>query len=395
MKKLTIINVSIFTGTGSLLVDSALQIEDSRIVALGDDVSQTKGNHVIDAEGKFLMAGFIDAHSHLSFDWVPMHQGPHPDLPFMAARNARLKLASGVTTVRDVGGIDFVDLALKRAIERGDTPGPHMLCAGKAICATGGHVYYWWREADGADEVRKATREQIKEGADFIKLMVTGGVAKAGEHIKGMQLNEDEIRAAVSEAKEAELPVAAHVYSSRSIQIATKCGVDSLEHAPFIDDDAIKLLLDKDVWVVPTQCVYKAIGDNVEGHWTIEKSEAGKYIYEQKTPRLKRALEKGVKIGVGTDCGRHFPHSDFATELILLNYAGLSPEKGLLAATKGNSELLGLSQEIGTVEPGKRADLVILNGNPLENLNNLRNVDTIIKAGEIFHPEALLHFGNV
>jgi len=383
-----IVGATVFTGTGAVLDHGAVLLDGSRIVRVDREVARPADASIIEADGQFLMAGLIDAHSHLALPDVPERPEPHPDTPFLAARAARLKLSAGVTTVRDVGGNNHVDLALRRAINRGDVLGPRMLAAGKPIAATGGHIWYWTREADGPDEVRKAVREQIKAGADLIKLMLSGGAANVGERPDRMQLKEDEIRAAVVEATESGRKVAAHALPSRAIQIAADAGVSSIEHGAFLDDAAIEALVRNGTYLVPTQAVYQRIADNVDG-WSEEKTRASQAIVAQKVPALRRAIEAGVKIGIGTDSGRHFPSNEIASELIVLSRAGLEPEAALLAATRGNADLLGLSDEIGTIEVGKRADLVLLSGDPRQDLERLRAVRLVISDGRVFDPRQL------
>jgi imidazolonepropionase-like amidohydrolase len=389
MSTLIIHGASIFVGNGDLLTGATLVVEDGRIRAVGQHVERPRDAEVIDGVGQFLMAGLIDAHSHLALPDVPERPEPHPDTPFLAARAAAEKLASGVTTVRDVGGNNHVDLALRRGIERGDVPGPRMLAAGRPIAATGGHIHYWAREADGPDEVRKAVREQVRAGADLVKLMLSGGSANVGEDPDRMQLQPDEIQAAVHEAREAGRRVAAHAHPARAIRVAAEAGVASIEHGALLDEEAIEALVRCGTFLVPTQAVYQRIADNVD-NWPEEKARISQAIMDRKVPTLRRAIEAGVKIGVGTDSGRHFPAGAITDEMRLLTQAGLSPEQVLIATTRGNAELMGLQDEIGSVEVGKRADLVLLGGDPLSDLKYLNEVRLVVRGGQHFEPRALL-----
>jgi imidazolonepropionase-like amidohydrolase len=395
MSSLMITEVTVFTGTGDVLTNGRVRVDGGRITEVGSSLPIPGDAMVLRGQGQFLMAGFIDAHSHLGLVTVPERPELHPDAPFMAVQNAAMKLASGVTTVRDVGGLLHVDLALNRAIRRGLVPGPRMICSGQVVCPTGGHIHYFGREADGPDEVRKAVREQFRAGAHFAKIMISGGIANVGEDPDKLHMHEDEVRAAVAVAKENRTTVAAHIYPARGIRMAAECGVTSIEHAIGLEDAVLDVLVQHGVWVVPTQCVYQWMAEN-RGHWCAEeKASAAARVLEVKTPRLRNAIKAGVRIGAGTDCGRHFPPSDFATELVLLSRAGLTPEQVLLVATRENAELLGISNKIGTVEPGKVADLVLLGSNPLENLENARDVRMIIQGGQVIDPKALLKKGRV
>lgn len=381
--QILIMGATVFTGAGAALESGAVLLTDGRITAVEREIVPGPETHVIEARGQFLMAGLIDAHSHLALPDVPERPEPHPDTPFLAARAAHAKLSAGVTTVRDVGGNNHVDVALKRAIDRGDVVGPRMLVAGKPVAATGGHIWYWAREADGPEEVRKAVREQIKAGADLIKIMLSGGAANVGERPDRMQLKEDEIRAAVTEATSSGRRVAAHALPSRAIQIAADAGVSSIEHGAFLDEQGIDALVRNGTYLVPTQAVYQRIADNVDG-WSEEKARAAQAIVDRKVPVLRKAIEAGVNIGIGTDSGRHFPSNEIAGELIALNQAGMGTEPALLAATRGNAELLGLEDEIGTIEVGKRADLVLLAGDPRRDLGRVRDVELVVRDGRVF-----------
>jgi imidazolonepropionase-like amidohydrolase len=231
-------------------------------------------------------------------------------------------------------------------------------------------------------------REQIKAGADLIKLMLSGGAANVGERPDRMQLKEDEIRAALVEATEAGRRVAAHALPSRAIQIAADAGVSSIEHGAFLDEPAIDAMVRNGTFLVPTEAVYERIANNVDG-WSEDKAVAAQAIVAVKLPALKHAIEAGVKIGIGTDSGRHFPSNDIASELIAVSSAGMDTESVLLAATRGNAELLGLSEEIGTIEVGKRADLVVLQGDPRQDLEHLRAVRLVIRQGYAYDPRSL------
>jgi imidazolonepropionase-like amidohydrolase len=203
-----------------------------------------------------------------------------------------------------------------------------------------------------------------------------------------MQLQPDEIQAAVLEAREAGRRVAAHAHPARAIRVAAEAGVVSIEHGALLDDEAIEALVRCGTYLVPTQAVYQRIADNVDG-WPAGKAEVAQGIMAEKVPTLRRAIQAGVKIGVGTDSGRHFPAGAIADEVLALAGAGLSPEQALLAATRGNAELLGLQDEVGTVEVGKRADLVLLGGDPLADLGHLKDVRLVVLNGRPLDPRAL------
>jgi imidazolonepropionase-like amidohydrolase len=384
----------VFTGTGNLLPDGTVLISDGRIEIVGSDQAHQFDADVRDVTGKFVMAGLIDAHTHLTL-WAPHERDEfQTETAFFGVRAAREMLASGVTTVRDVGGVNHFDIALRNAIAKGEVLGPRMLVAGKFIAPTGGHVHYWARRADGVEEVRKAVREQIAAHVDVIKLMASGGAANVGENPDRMNMQKEEIEAAVLEAREAGKPVSVHMHPAKGIRVCAEAGVTSVEHAKGLDPETIEIVLRHDMWVVPTQAVYQRMADNID-NLPIGKVEIARKVFEEKVPTVKNAIKAGVKIGVGSDCGRHFPHSGFIGEMLALHDVGMTNEQVLLAATKGNAELLGLLDQIGTIESGKRADLVVLGANPLEDLGNAGKVELVVQGGRALVPESLLQVGHV
>jgi imidazolonepropionase-like amidohydrolase len=387
-------DATVFTGTGDLLTNTSIEITDGTITKIGSIDDQPADAVVVDAGQRFVMAGFIDGHTHLALN-APLERDEFQlEAPFLAVRAARDKLLSGVTTVRDVGAIGHIDLYLRRAIQRGEVLGPRMIAAGKLVAPTGGHVHYWAREADGVDEVRKAVREQIRAGADLVKLMVTGGAANVGENPDRMHMQPEEIEVAVLETREAGKRVVVHALAGRAIRVASELGATSVEHAKDLDDETIEILLRNGTWVVPTQAVYKRLADNIDG-FPEAKSEIARRVWNEKGPGLKRAVEAGVRIGVGTDCGRHFPHADFVSEMMYLVAAGMSNEGVLIAATKGNAEMTGIEDQIGTIEVGKRGDLIVLGGNPLDDLEHARDVQVIVHGGTVINPAEVRRLGTV
>lgn len=393
-RQLVIKGGTIFTGTGEMLEGGSILAEGGRILDVGSEVSHQEDAEIIDASGKFVMAGFVDAHTHLAL-WAPIERNEfQTETAFWAARTARQMLASGVTTVRDVGGVNYFDIALRDAIARGELPGPRMLVSGKFIEPTGGHVHYWAREADSVEEVRKAVREQIHAGVDVIKLMASGGSANIGENPDRMHMRPEEIEVAVIEASEAGKPVVVHAHPPKAIRACAEAGVTSVEHAKGLDPETIEVVLKHDMWIVPTQAVYKRMAENIDNH-PEAKAEIARKVWEDKVPTITEAIKAGIKVGVGTDCGRHYPHSSFVGEMTCLAEVGMTNEQVLLAATKENTELLGLSKEIGTLEGGKRADMVLLDGNPLEDLNEAWKVHTVVQGGVALRPADLLRVGLI
>lgn len=393
-QQLVLKNAKVFTSTGETIDDGMVVIENGKIADVGMEIGYQQDADIRSLAGKFLMPGFIDVHTHLTL-WSPEERSDiHLGTPFWAVRAARDTLSSGVTTVRDMGGKDHFDIALRNAIARGEVIGPRMLVSGKYIAPTGGHVHYWARCADGPNEVRKAVREQIVAGADLIKLMVSGGASNVGDNPARMYMTKDEIQAAVEEATEAGKQVSAHVHPSKAIRICAEVGVSTLEHAKGLDEETIASVLKHETWVIPTQAAYGRMARRPE-EFGQAISAIAQEVYDEKTPLLENAIKSGIKIGIGTDSCRQYPHNDFVGELVELSRVGMSNKDLLIGSTRTNSEMLGLEASIGTIEPGKVADLIVIDGNPIENLEDARNVTTVIQGGIPLETNALINIGRV
>ncbi|MBX3578913.1 MAG: amidohydrolase family protein [Rhizobiaceae bacterium] len=377
------------TGPSDIVIVDGL-ISDVRANA----ASSYRDARVIDADGAFVMPGFIDAHTHLALAPVPERKGDHPSAFFTAVRQARIKLASGVTTVRDVGGINHIDIELKKAIRRGDVFGPRMLTAGRFLAPTGGHVHYFSEEVDGADNVRRAAREQLKAGADLIKIMVSGGASNLSEPPERLYMREDEIAAAVYEAHAAGRKVAAHVHPARGIALCARQGVNTIEHGAWIDDEAIDAMLAAGTSLIPTHAVYHYMANASDPRYA-ELAPVAHAITIEKSERLRHAIDRGIRIGVGTDCGRHFPYDAYVDELQQLCRVGMSEEDVLRAATAVNAEILGIGDKVGTLEPGKAGDAIVIDGNPLDDISHAGKVRTVIQGGVVLEPATLLAHGVV
>lgn len=344
------------------------------------------GVPVIDGTDCTAIPGLVDTHVHLSlpgdlsFDRA---MASHPsELALRAPANALRTLQAGATTVRDAGEIHGIVTSMRRLVDQRMLVAPRIVGSGQVIVMTGGHGYFLGREADGVDEVRKATREQLKGGADWVKLMGSAGFAKTDERAKSPQLDLDELRVAVREGEKAGKPTMAHAHPAVAIKDAVRAGVRSVEHCSFPDDEAIELMLEHDVTMVPTFTVYwemmrasdstvpKAVVTAVEAAW------------EEKLSCFQAALAAGVRVACGTDSGPpSAPHGNVARELQLLVEAGMSPERALETATLESARLLGLEHAIGTIEVGKQADFVLLGGDPIEDVASYRRVELVVKDG--------------
>jgi imidazolonepropionase-like amidohydrolase len=305
-----------------------------------------------------------------------------------AARNAAVTLRNGITTVRDVGGYYNVAIELGRAVAAQHVLGPRIVAAGRHICMTGGHGHFMGYEADGPEAVRRAAREQLKAGAQGVKLMASAGVAVVGEHPTNPELGEDELSAAVGEAHNQGKWAACHAHSTRGILNAVRAGTDSIEHGTYLDEEAIRLMVERNVALVPTFAIYERMARaSLDSGLSPELSEVAREVVEHKVPRFLAAVRAGVEIVTGTDNGAPLgPHGDLALELILLAEIGVPPMQVIRAATLNAARLLRLDSEVGSLEAGKLCDIVALRGNPLQDMRRVRDVAFVVKDGVICEP---------
>jgi imidazolonepropionase-like amidohydrolase len=377
-------NGNLFMPDGKLVKGTVL-ITGTLITSLCEESEIPLDARVINVSGKTVMPGLIELHTHLTIyqDPVLLNPGAEGKAVLRGAALAYQALRTGITTMRDMGGYRHVDIDLRNAIAAGLVPGPRLLCSGKVIATTGGHIYYVAREADGPDEVRKAAREQLKAGADFVKVMCSGGVERANESINSVQLSITEIRAAVEVAADHGTVVAAHAHPTRAMKEAVQAGVASIEHGTFIDEEVAELMAEKKISLVPTFSVYIALAKLGLG----EVSERAKQVSDAKMKRFELVLKLGVPWGIGTDSGAFSPVSSIIDELILINNLGVSTTELLQRVTAVNAELAGL-KDTGLIAEGKRADLIVVEGNPLQNLEVLRNISMTICNGTLYDWQA-------
>jgi len=364
-------------------VEKEVYVSDGRIVAKADKAE------TINLSGYTIMPGLINAHCHLilhgDFDVQKVITTDSPaTTAIKAARNANKALMAGITTVRDLGDINGIVADLRKLIDVGEFVGPRILYSGYLICMTGGHGWFFGREADGPDECRKAAREQLKRGAQWVKLMATGGILTPGVSPESYQLNEDEMRAAIDEAHKAEKKAATHAQGAAGVKIALRAGIDTVEHGFYIDDEAIELFLEKDAWLVPTlnapQKTIEGEKYGVPGH-IIKKA---KKVQEGFLARLEKAIKAGVKIGAGSDAGTPLNgHDIFWLEIVNLSKTSLGKIRAMKCATSINAKMLGLENEIGQISPGFAADLIAVKGDPLDDPSVCKDVYWVMKDGKI------------
>lgn len=389
--------------SGKLTEHGMVLVEDGRIAAVGSDIKIPAGARVMDLGNATLLPGFIDSHVHLSMqmsdDWYRDFYNSMMRFPaeqaLYGSMYARETLEAGFTTVRDLGGRDYVPLGLRNAINAGVIEGPRMLIANSFIGATGGHAdqapFPPQRVAplgpvdgvcNGPDECRAAVRYQIKYGADVIKFMPSGGVLSLSDPVDAPELSQAEMDAIVSEAHAWHRKVAAHCHGDIAAKMAIKAGVDSIEHGTFLKDDTLREMKAKGVYLVPTLFAGAWVGqqaDKLPPAIAVKARAAA----AQMQIMFQHAVKIGVPIAFGTDSGVE-PHGLDAREFALMVKNGMSPAQALMAATRNASELLGVSAETGTLAAGKAADIVAVPGNPLVDIRATEHPVLVMKAGTIY-----------
>jgi imidazolonepropionase-like amidohydrolase len=398
-----------FDGKGDALVKPGLVVvTDGKIAGVGTGAAIPAGAEVIDFGDATLLPGFIDAHTHLtsmfSDDYkqaaLDYLQKPIAEQALDATANARVTLMAGITTVRDVGSSDYLDVGLRNAIRDHVVPGPRMLVCVHALGSTGGHCdgSGGYREGlfghesgpldgviNGPDQARYAVRLDHKYGADIIKVCATGGVLSLTDDVDTPQLTQEELNAIVDEAHALRRKTAAHAHGAEGAKRAIRAGIDSIEHGTFLDDEALDMMKQRGTYLVPTL---------MAGHGIQEQIDQGIYIPPPILAKAKtaiaaghqmfqKAIAKGVKIGLGTDAGV-YPHGRNTEEFHLMVDLGMKPIDALKAGTSVDADLLGLADKIGTLETGKLADVVAVPGDPVENIRQTEHVFFVMKEGVIY-----------
>jgi imidazolonepropionase-like amidohydrolase len=385
--------------SGRVLTDQAILIEGDRIKQVGPagSVQAPAGAHVIDLSNATVLPGLIDCHTHLTGE--PGHNGYEalgisiPREALYGAKNARLTLEAGFTTVRNVGASGYSDIALRDAINAGDVPGPRIDASGPPIGVTGGHCdesllapefnHRGDGVADGVPALMQKTREIAKYGADCIKICASGGVLSKGDSPEALQFSDEEIRAVVAEAHRLGRKVAAHAHGAAGIRQAVLAGVDSIEHGSFIDDEAIRLMKEKGTYLVPTLYLGEWFMDNYQRlHVPDFMVEKAKVVLPAARQNLARAFKAGVKVAFGTDSAV-YPHGLNGREFAVMVRLGLTPMQSIQAATVNAADLIGWSDRVGSIEPGRLADIIAVTGDPTMDVTVLEHVSFIMKGGEV------------
>ena len=387
---------------GAPLAPAMVRVEGDRIAEVGGRLAVPAGARVIDLGEATLLPGLIDLHTHLTdkpgVHWEEALVTTTPgQAALWGAVNARTTLLAGFTTCRDMGPTwPYVDVDLRRVIEEGGLPGPRLLVAGNYVSSTGGagdarqfsiyvDVPIVRNLADGPDEVTKAVRTNLKNGADFIKILATGAVLSKGIPPGSQQYSDAEIQAAVTEARRWGRPVAAHAHGADGIKAAIRAGVRTVDHGSMLDDEAVAMLKGSTAtYYVPT--LYTSDVIESSAHVPESEKERDRQIKDAQYAGFRRALAAGLSIGVGSDAAV-IPHGQNAHELSVRVRLGEKPMSALVSATRLNAEILGWSDRVGTVEKGKLADIVAVPGDPLADITAVERVGFVMKGGTVYRDD--------
>ena len=394
--------------SNTLATPGVVVITGGKIVGVGSSATIPPGAEVIDLGDATLLPGFIDAHTHLTFPYSDDYNREQLDSlrktvaeqALDASVNARVTLMAGITTVRDVGSTDFLDVGLRNAIAHGDVPGPRMLVTVHALGATGGHCDsqdgfrqgLFGRESgpldgviNGPDQARYAVRLDHKYGADMIKVCASGGVLSPTDDVDTPQLTQEELNAIVDEAHALRRKTAAHAHGAEAAKRAIRAGIDSIEHGSFLDDEALDMMKQHGTYLVPTLMAAQGLQEKFDHGVYMPPAIAAKAhaAIGAMHGTFQRAIAKGVKIGMGTDACV-YPHGRNTEEFHQMVDLGMKPVDALKAGTSADADLLGISDKVGTLEPNKLADVVAVPGDPIQNIRQTEHVFFVMKEGVIY-----------
>lgn len=392
--------------SGKLIQDGVVLVEGGRIKDVGSGITIPQGTRVIDLGASTLLPGFIDSHTHLtgqaSEDWLQGEldslRRSVPEKAIRSTEYARRTLMAGFTTARDVGSEEFIDVGLRNTINDRLVPGPLILASAGSLGSRGGHCDWtgfpyerFGKEpgiaegiASGADEFRDAVRFRVKYGADVIKVCATGGVLSLSDEVDTPQLTQEEMDALVDEAHRLRKTTAAHAHGAEGAKVAIRAGIDSIEHGSFLDREAFRMMKERGTYLVPTLMAFEYTGGaHAPRNYPPEIAEKAHAAAEAHSNAFRMALKMGVRIAFGTDSGVS-PHGLNAEEFALMVDRGMDPAQALLSATSVAADLLGLEDDLGTLEPGKRANIIAIPGNPVSDIRATEKVHFVMKDGVVF-----------
>ena len=390
--------------SGTMQPQVTVVVEKNKITSVEKGYARTSGSDkVVDLKNSYVLPGLIDMHVHLENEtrrggsYDRFTQNP-PDVAFQAAKYAKTTLMAGFTTVRDLGG-SGVNIALRNAVSRGIADGPRIITAGKTIATTGGHAdptNGYRRDLmgdpgpmegviNGPDDARKAVRQRYKDGSDVIKVTATGGVLSNAKDGQGPQFTDEEMVAIVQTAKDYGFNVAAHAHGAEGMKRAIRAGVQTIEHGTLMDDEAIALFKQYGTYYVPTIIAGRTAADSAKimGYYPPLVTPKALAIGPKIQATFAKAYKAGVNIAFGTDAGV-YPHGYNAKEFQYMVEGGMPAAEAIQSATVTNAKVLGMSDEIGSVEPNKFADIIAVKDNPIQDVKALMNVVFVMKDGKIY-----------
>jgi imidazolonepropionase-like amidohydrolase len=393
-------------GTGKTLYHAAVMVEGERITAIKKREEVSSSTKIIDLSEYTLLPGFIDMHCHPlgdSDDDYQMYHLKHSsaDKAMQCLHNVQGMLRAGWTSIRVPGDLDvgFAHFSVRNYINKGIFDGPRIFGAGHWISVTGGggdlNFFSYEQDkvkvdglvVDGPEEMRKAVRNEIKYGSDWIKLLVTGAFMTAGDNPQNVHFSKEELAVAIDEANRRDVPVMAHAHSAEGIKMSIRAGARTIEHGSFLDDEGIDLFLKHKAYLIPTLTIGKWFLEFNENSKALEKAVALTKKYRpQVESMLAKAIKAGVKVGVGTDLTGTAPEY-CANEFSELVRLGMTPMQAIQAGTQVNAEALGKIKDLGTIEVGKLADIVAVKGDPLKDINELKKVKFVMKDGRVIRNE--------
>jgi imidazolonepropionase-like amidohydrolase len=387
------LNATLLDGNGRLDEGGALLVsDDGRIEAVGATASlearrRDPDTTVVDLGGRTLMPGLIDTHIHLAGgDFEPHREGDPVGLAaFRTVQAATRTLQAGFTTVRVAGSRDFLDVDLRDAINEGALVGPRILASGRGLTTTGGHYHNWCAiEVDGVDAIRREVRNHVKRGVDGIKLMLSPGIATPGSNVNTEQFTLEEVQAAVYEAHKVGKTVLSHAIGINGIRNGVEAGVDSIDHGHYLDEEQAVKMKEKGIYLVPTfGPTYYYVHKREAEAWRVERAEQVEPLH---SATFKIALEVGVPIAMGCDCGAQsrMPNGENALEIELMVRHGMTPMAAIQAATREAARLMRILDQVGTLEAGKTADLIVVDGNPADDITRLQHgIRMVMQAGVV------------